>query len=143
MGGIRGYDGAKKMNGRKRHLLVDTQGLVLTAKVHSAALQDRATVPLLLAGAPEQFPRLSHVWVDQGYTGTGRVWIETHLGWSVEVEQHPPKPRADLQLADTKSKAQQRLRAAVRDQRSSDLRCHESPHGAPSGQKLTFSDSLY
>jgi putative transposase len=93
MGGIRGYDGAKKMNGRKRHLLVDTQGLVLKAKVHSAALQDRAAVPLLLAEAPEQFPRLSHLWVDQGYTGTGRVWIETHLGWSVEIVQHPPKPR--------------------------------------------------
>lgn len=93
MGGIRGYDGAKKMNGRKRHLLVDTQGLVLKAKVHSAALQDRAAVPLLLAEAPEQFPRLSHLWVDQGYTGTGRVWIETHLGWSVEIVQDPPKPR--------------------------------------------------
>jgi putative transposase len=93
MGGIRGSDGAKKMNGRKRHLLVDTQGLVLKAKVHSAALQDRAAVPLLLAGAQEQLPRLSHLWVDQGYTGTGRVWIETHWGWSVEVVHHPPKPR--------------------------------------------------
>lgn len=93
MGGIRGYDGAKKMNGRKRHLLVDTQGLVVKAKVDSAALQDRAAFPLLLAGAPEQFPRLSHLWVDQGYTGTGRVWIETHLGWHVEVVHHPPKPR--------------------------------------------------
>ena len=92
-GGIRGYDGAKKMNGRKRHLLVDTLGLVLKAKVHSAALQDRAAVPLLLARAQEQFPQLSHVWVDQGYTGTGRVWIETHLGWSVAVVHHPPKPR--------------------------------------------------
>lgn len=93
VGGIRGYDGAKKMCGRKRHLLVDTQGLVLRARVHSAALQDRATVPLVLEGAPQQFPRLRHVWVDQGYTGTGRQWIETHLGWSVEVVGHPPKPR--------------------------------------------------
>ena len=59
------------MNGRKRHLLVDTQGLVLKAKVHSAALQDRAAVPLLLAEAPEQFPRLSHLWVDQGYLALG------------------------------------------------------------------------
>jgi putative transposase len=61
--------------------------------VHSAPLQDRAAVSLLLAGAQEQFPRLSHVWVDQGYTGTGRTWIEAHLGWRVEVVQHPPKPR--------------------------------------------------
>ena len=94
VGGIRGYDGAKKISGRKRHLLVETQGLVLRARVHSAAIQDRAAVPLLLTGAAEQFPRLRHVWVDQGYTGSGKAWIEEQLGGSVEVVQHPPKPRA-------------------------------------------------
>jgi putative transposase len=95
VGGVHGYDGAKKVSGRKRHLLVETQGLVLRAKVHTAALQDRAAVPLLLDGAAEQFPRLEHVWVDQGYTGTGKEWIEEHLGWTVEVVQHPPKPRGE------------------------------------------------
>lgn len=94
-GGVRGYDGAKKVNGRKRHLLVETQGLVLRAKVHSAALQDRAAVPLLLAGAQAPFPRLEHLWVDQGYTGKGKAWIEEHLGWNVEVVQHPPQPRGE------------------------------------------------
>ena len=93
VGGVRGYDGAKKVSGRKRHLLVETQGLVLRAKVHTAALQDRAAVPLLLAGAAEQFPRIEHVWVDQGYTGTGKAWIEHDLRWTVEVVRHPPKPR--------------------------------------------------
>jgi putative transposase len=93
VGGVRGYDGAKKVSGRKRHLLVETQGLVLRAKVHTAALQDRAAVPLLLAGAAEQFPRIEHVWVDQGYTGTGKAWIEHDLHWTVEVVRHPPKPR--------------------------------------------------
>jgi putative transposase len=93
VGGVRGYDGAKQVSGRKRHLLVETQGLVLRAKVHTAALQDRAAVPLLLKSAAEQFPRLAHVWVDQGYSGTGKMWIEQELGWSVEVVQHPPKPR--------------------------------------------------
>jgi putative transposase len=92
-GGVRGYDGAKKLSGRKRHLLVDTQGLVLRATVHSAAIQDRAAVPLLLDGAAEEFPRLQHVWADQGYTGTGKAWIEEQLGWTVEIVQHPPKPR--------------------------------------------------
>ena len=85
VGGVRGYDGAKKISGRKRHLLVETQGLVLRAVVHTAALQDRAAVPLLLDCAAEQFPRLEHVWVDQGYTGTGKAWIEQELGWTVEV----------------------------------------------------------
>ena len=93
VGGVRGYDGAKKVSGRKRHLLVDTQGLVLRARGHSAALQDRAAVPLLLEGAHEQFPRVQHVWVDQGYTGSGTAWITAELDWSVEVVQHPAKPR--------------------------------------------------
>jgi putative transposase len=72
---------------------VDTQGLVLRAKVHAADSQDRAGVPLLLDGAKDAFPRWQHVWVDQGYTGSGRAWIEEQRGWSVEVVQHPPKPR--------------------------------------------------
>ena len=55
VGGVRGYDGAKKVGGRKRHLLVETQGLVLLAKVHDAAIQDRAGAPLLLKDAAKQF----------------------------------------------------------------------------------------
>ena len=95
VGGVRGYAGAKKLSGRKRHLLVDTLGLVLRARVHSAELPDRAAVPLLLPGAAAQVPRLAHLWVDQGYTGAGKAWIEAHLGWSVAVVQHPPKPRGE------------------------------------------------
>jgi transposase len=75
VGGVRGYDGAKRVNGRKRHILVDTGGLVLRAKVHTADIQDRAAVPLLLTGAAEQFPCVEHLWVDQGYTGDGKSWI--------------------------------------------------------------------
>jgi putative transposase len=93
VGGVRGYDGAKKLSGRKRHLLVDTQGLVVRVRVHRADIQDRAAVPLLLAGVQDEVPRLRHVWVDQGYTGMGKRWIEEELGWSVEVVQHPPRPR--------------------------------------------------
>jgi putative transposase len=89
VGGLRGFDGGKKINGRKRHILVDTLGLLLKVVVHSAYLQDRAGIPLLLAGIREQFPRLAHVWLDQGYTGSGRQWIEEQLGWTVEIVQHP------------------------------------------------------
>lgn len=102
VGGVRGYDGAKKLSGRKRHLLVDTLGMVLKARVHTADVQDRAGVPLLLEKADQAFPRLKHLWVDQGYTGTGKAWIEVQLGWRVEVVRHPPKargvwqPRGDL-----------------------------------------------
>ena len=89
VGGVRGFDGAKRVSGRKRHVLVDTLGLVLKAVVHPADVQDRAGVPLPLDGIARAFPRLEHVWLDQGYTGSGVAWIAEHLGWSTEVVQHP------------------------------------------------------
>jgi putative transposase len=61
-GNQRGYDGAKKVKGRKRHLLVDTQGLVLEARVHSANIQDRDGIKTLLEPLRDRLPRrLSHV----------------------------------------------------------------------------------
>ncbi len=91
----RGYDGAKKVKGRKRHLLVDTQGLVLEARVHSAEVQDREGIKLLLEiAARDRLPkRLSHLWLDAGYTGEGKGadWVQKVLGWTAEIVQHPPK----------------------------------------------------
>src|SRR5919112_6024119 len=55
-GEARGYDGGKKIRGRKRHLLVDTEGLVLKAKVHNAKVQDREGIKILLDLAAEQLP---------------------------------------------------------------------------------------
>lgn len=95
VGGVRGYDGAKKLSGRKRHLLVDTLGLVLTAKVHTADRQDRAAVPRVLAKIQEAYPQLGHVWADQGYTGSGKAWIEAELGWTVEIVRHTPHARGE------------------------------------------------
>ena len=92
-GGPHGYDGAKKLSGRKRHLFVDTLGLLLKVVVHVANLQDRAGVPLLLEPVKGVFPRMQKVWVDSGYTGTGAEWITTTMGWEVEVVKHPPRPR--------------------------------------------------
>lgn len=91
----RGYDGAKKVKGRKRHLLVDTQGLVLKARVHSAEVQDREGIKLLLEiNAWDRLPkRLSHLWLDAGYTGEdkGADWVHKALGWTAEIVRHPPK----------------------------------------------------
>ena len=92
-GGPHGYDGAKKLSGRKRHLFVDTLGLLLKVVVHVANLQDRAGVRLLLEPIKGVFPRMQKVWVDSGYTGTGEEWIATTMGWEVEVVKHPPQPR--------------------------------------------------
>jgi putative transposase len=69
-GAQRGYDGGKKkVKGRKRHLLVDTEGLVLKAKVHSAKVLDQEGIKPLLDGAKELFGPLSQLWLDAGVTG--------------------------------------------------------------------------
>ena len=80
----RGYDGGKKVKGRKRHLLVDTEGFVLKAKVHSAKVMDYEGIKALLEQAGEQFSLVRHLWVDAGYRGEnkGKDWVEKKLGWS-------------------------------------------------------------
>jgi putative transposase len=91
-GGPHGYDGAKKLNGRKRHVIVDTTGLVLKVVVHPADMQDREGVKLLLEPIKGVFARMKKVWVE-GYTGKGREWIEQEMGWEVEVVRHARSPR--------------------------------------------------
>ena len=91
-GSERGFDPAKKMDGRKRHLLVDTEGLVLEARVHSARVPDQDGIRLLLEPVRGRFARLSHLWVDAGYQGRGKRWAEEVMGLSVEVVRKPPKP---------------------------------------------------
>ncbi|MDP8971927.1 MAG: transposase [Actinomycetota bacterium] len=83
VGGERGYDGGKKVKGRKRHLLVDTEGLVLKAKVHVANVVDHEGIKTLLEHTKGLFPRLSHLWLNAGYRGEnkGRGWVEKVLGW--------------------------------------------------------------
>jgi putative transposase len=95
VGGERGYDSAKQIKGRKRHVLVDTQGLVLAVPVHPADVLDRDGVVRLLP--PEhiqvEFPHLAHVWLDAAYNGKekGSDWIEQHLGWTTQVVRPPPR----------------------------------------------------
>ncbi len=81
------------MEGRKRHhLLVDTEGLVLKVRVHSAKVPDQDGIRLLLGPVRDRLACLSHLWVDAGYRGRGRRWAEEILGLSVEVVCKPPKP---------------------------------------------------
>ena len=80
LGGSHGYDGGKKVNGRKRHLLVDTMGLLLRVIVHPANLQDRDGARLVLTELGQRFPRLHHLWTDQAYTGKLLEWIEQETG---------------------------------------------------------------
>lgn len=64
-----GYDGAKSVNGRKRHLLVDTLGLVLSVLVTKANVPERKGLALLLQQSKHLLPRLQHLWLDRGYKG--------------------------------------------------------------------------
>lgn len=76
------------MNGRKRHILVDTQGLVLKAKVLPANIADRDGGQVLLTGIQYQFPCICHLWVDIGYRGRFVAWVKDTLYWTVEVSRH-------------------------------------------------------
>jgi hypothetical protein len=74
---------------------VDTQGLVLEATVHSAKVVDREGIKLLLdPSSSDRLPRLSHLWLDAGYTGEGKGadWVQEEVvGWTAEIVRHPPK----------------------------------------------------
>src|SRR5215212_5374275 len=90
----RGFDRGKKVKGRKRHLLVDTEGFVMRAKVHAASVFDRDGIKPLMDLVGERFPRLSHLWLDAGYNGKGKgkdYWAEKALGLSTEVVRPPSR----------------------------------------------------
>jgi transposase len=85
-GGPHGYDAGKKINGRKRHLLVDTMGLLLAAIVHRADLQDRDGAPRLLATMRSAFPELRHVFADAVDAGRKLDATLAKLGtWTFEI----------------------------------------------------------
>lgn len=90
MGGPeRGYDGAKRLSGRKRHLLVDTGGLVLGVHVHAASLHDRdGAQRLLIDELKRGLPRMELLWADGAYTRGFREWAEGERRWRVEVPHH-------------------------------------------------------
>ena len=85
----RGYDGGKKVAGRKRHLLVDAGGLVLLAHVQAADVHDRLGAQALIArAASSELPRVELVWADGAYDGPFAGWLEAERGWRVEVPRH-------------------------------------------------------
>jgi putative transposase len=80
-----GYDAGKKVKGRKRHILVDTLGLLLKAKVLTADLQDRDAAKVLLREIKEQMPRLQLIWADGGYRGKLIIWVAVQCLWVLEI----------------------------------------------------------
>jgi len=87
---VRGYDAGKQVKGRKRHIVVDTLGLILAVVVgcplgRTASIQDRDGAKLVLARLAGRFPRLRLIWADGGYAGKLGGWVMEHWGWTVEI----------------------------------------------------------
>ena len=79
--GARGYDAGKKIEGRKRHIAVDTQGNLLTVVVHAASLQDRVAARAVLLRLFRQVHTIQAVIADGGYTGKLIEWTKQMFGW--------------------------------------------------------------
>jgi hypothetical protein len=170
-GPARGYDGAKRVKGRKRHVLVDTLGLVLLAHVHAADVPDRAGAQVLLGATAEggALPRLDLVWADAAYAGAFADRLHADRGWRLEVPRHPDRqlwryglvggeaeerlPGAapevgggeDVRLARAVPAARQGLRAPPAHERDHDPRRDGPDHAAAAGpsDRLAISKTVF
>ena len=77
------------MTGRKRHIAVDTLGLLLAVVVHAANIQDRTGAKPLLTKLLGRFPRLWVIWADGGYTGKLLTWALVVGGWVIDIVKRP------------------------------------------------------
>jgi putative transposase len=73
------------VTGRKRHIVVDTTGLLLAVVVHAASVQDRDGAYAVLAKLAGRFPRLQLIWADGGYGGQVAELVKLTWGWTVEI----------------------------------------------------------
>jgi putative transposase len=85
-GGPRGFDAAKRIKGRKRHMVTDTQGLPLALLVHAANIQDNHGAVPLLTALRRSFPKLRHIFADRVYRGQRLLDALAHTGkWTIEI----------------------------------------------------------
>lgn len=85
-GGVRGYDAAKRINGRKRHIVTDTIGLLVGLAVHGANIQDRDGAPDLLKSISTAYPLLRHVFADGGHAGPKLKGALEKIGrWTLQI----------------------------------------------------------
>ena len=95
--GERGYDAGKKIKGRKRHLLVDTLGLIIAVVVTVASVQDRDGGKLVFSSVQGQ-PRLEKVWADGGYRGEFLTWTKENCAWELEIVSRTPDQKGFVVL---------------------------------------------
>ncbi len=91
--GIRGFDNGKKVNGRKRHILVDTLGLLLVVVVHTADISESAGARLVLLKMRGSCKKLRRVWLDGGYRGTVLAWAFDAFRLVLQVVKPPPEQK--------------------------------------------------
>ncbi|MCP4242791.1 MAG: IS5 family transposase [bacterium] len=85
-----GYDAGKKIKGKKRHLLVDTLGLILHSVVHAANIQDRDGAMLVLDEHTRTFPFLKKIFADSAYAGKKLRQAMAGAAWEIEVVKRNP-----------------------------------------------------
>jgi transposase len=136
---LRGYDAGKKIKGRKRHILVDTLGLLLNVVVHPADVQDRDGAFHLLRRARRMFPFIERIFADGGYAGRKMALTVWRTGaWRLQIRQAirhrrirgPSQTmdcREDLRMDQSKSPPGSRLRA-LHDHRRRLLPHRHDPH---------------
>ena len=90
----------KKIWGRKRHLLVDTQGHLLTVKVLAACGSDQAGAKTLLEPVKDQFPKIRLLWGDSHYGGTFVGWLKYTIGWTMQTVKALTMPKRGLLVAE-------------------------------------------
>lgn len=94
--GLKGYDGYKRLQGRKHHLLVDTLSMVLEVELSAASERDVQGGAQVLLRAQARYPRLKTIWADLGYKGLFPAWVWHRLGIAVNLTSKPgfgEKPR--------------------------------------------------
>src|SRR5262249_51044048 len=135
----RGWDNAKKVNGRKRHLAVDTTGLLLEVLATAASVQDRDAAAPLLFNLHRARRRIRRAWADAVYAGKLQPWAATYLNIAHPPPQPPtpPTPPPPLARGPTPGRNPQlpplrpRLRTPPRPPRSRRLLGHDHPHDPP------------
>ena len=89
-GGPRGYDAAKRINGRKRHTVVDTLGLMMSLVIHTADIQDQEGAKLTIQELEKRFPRLKVIFADGAYKRSGLPdWVLQCFGWKLQPVLRP------------------------------------------------------
>lgn len=90
---MKGWDAGKKIKGRKRMTLVDTEGFIHSLRVHEASVQDPAGAKLVLLPLRGQMPRLLKIFADQGFAGSLVDWVKQWLNITLEIVKKPKEQK--------------------------------------------------